>query len=107
VWAKVGPKWFNSLRQLQRAVAHARAGQRETALADLASARGQYFGPVEMVEGSCVLAACGRHDEAFAVLRQAVDAGYDHRPRLETDPDLAPLRARPEWRSLVERVPPF
>jgi tetratricopeptide (TPR) repeat protein len=40
-------------------------------------------------------------DEALAVLRQAVDAGYDDAARMGEDPDLAPLRQRPEFGKIL------
>jgi tetratricopeptide (TPR) repeat protein len=41
-------------------------------------------------------------DEAMEVLRQAVAAGYKDWPPLEEDPDLAPLRGRPDYRELLK-----
>ena len=48
-----------------------------------------------------------RRDECAAraveLLRKAIDAGY--RDRAHLDPDLAPLRGRPDFRALVESLP--
>jgi serine/threonine-protein kinase len=43
-------------------------------------------------------------DEALAVLRQAVDAGYDDAVRMGEDPDLEPLRQRSEFGKVLAEV---
>jgi len=55
------------------------------------------------VPGSNVTAALGAAelDRAMDVLRRAVANGYRNLPRLERDPDLDPLRQRPDFRLLM------
>ena len=54
---------------------------------------------------ACLLARDGRAEEALRALRRAVDAGYDRWERMAEDPDLAPLRGRPEFEELMRRRP--
>lgn len=50
---------------------------------------------------ACLDARKGRADAAFARLAQAIAAGFDDGSSLEKDPDLAPLRGKPRWASIV------
>src|SRR5262249_34070640 len=43
-------------------------------------------------------------DGAMQFLHQAVAKGYQNAPELKSDPDLAPLRSREEFRKLVQEV---
>jgi serine/threonine protein kinase len=43
-------------------------------------------------------------EKALTALRRAVDEGWSDRQQLETDSDLEPLRANPEFQKLVERI---
>lgn len=44
-------------------------------------------------------------DRAMVWLTKAVAAGYRDRDHIETDPDLAPLRTRADFRALVGSLP--
>jgi GNAT superfamily N-acetyltransferase len=48
-------------------------------------------------------AGMGVADRAFANLNQAIDAGWDYAPDLEST-EFDPLRDTPEWQALLERV---
>jgi tetratricopeptide (TPR) repeat protein len=50
---------------------------------------------------ACLDARQGRADAAFANLDKAVAAGFDDGSSLEKDPDLASLRGKPKWASIV------
>lgn len=53
---------------------------------------------------ACILVALGRSDEAMSSLARAVELGLDHPELLVSDDDLAPLRSRPDFRTLVGRA---
>jgi tetratricopeptide (TPR) repeat protein len=53
---------------------------------------------------ACSLALCKRPAEALRSLAQAVALGYDDAGWMETDPDLEPLRDRPEFATLLAAV---
>ncbi|HTS00971.1 MAG TPA: hypothetical protein VMN04_00470 [Thermoanaerobaculia bacterium] len=57
--------------------------------------------PTAAYNVACLEARQGRVDAAFASLERAVGAGFDDGSSLEKDPDLAPLRGRPKWASIV------
>jgi len=61
------------------------------------------LGAMAGVPGSNVTAALGAAelDRAIDVLRRAVANGYRNLPRFERDPDLDPLRKRPDFRLLM------
>jgi hypothetical protein len=50
---------------------------------------------------ACLDARKGRTDAAFANLDRALTAGFDDSASLEKDPDLASLRGKPKWASVV------
>lgn len=54
---------------------------------------------------ACAEARLGQLEPALAHLRTAVDKGFHNRAHLEQDPDLAALRARPEWSAIVGQLP--
>lgn len=60
--------------------------------------------PSVMYNLACALAQNGRLDEAMRALDNASEAGFADYRHLRDDPDLAPLRARPEFAALVERL---
>ncbi len=53
---------------------------------------------------ACLEALSGRTPEALALLRAAADRGLDDAALLRGDPDLASLRAAPEFRALLDRM---
>jgi hypothetical protein len=50
---------------------------------------------------ACLDARRGRAETAFAQLGKAIAAGFDDGASLEKDPDLAALRGKPRWASIV------
>jgi hypothetical protein len=50
---------------------------------------------------ACALTLLGREDAAMDALEQALVRGFDHEELLATDPDLAPLRDRDDFRALI------
>jgi len=92
-----------------RGVLRARFGQREAAHQDgfdalrLGGHGGQF-----LYQAACIHAQTSRshaedRDEAFRLLGQALGVGFGH-DRMETDPDLAPLRPDPRFRQLLRAV---
>jgi tetratricopeptide (TPR) repeat protein len=53
---------------------------------------------------ACSLALCKRPADALRSLAQAVTLGYDDAGWMEEDPDLAPIRDRPEFAILLTLV---
>jgi tetratricopeptide (TPR) repeat protein len=60
--------------------------------------------PVARYNLACTRARTGAADEALASLARALELGLPHLLQLETDPDLASLRARPGFAPLLERA---
>jgi hypothetical protein len=57
-----------------------------------------------LAPGSTLPGGDGSHgpaDQAVSLLRCSVTSGFDNLQRLRTDPDLAPLRGRPDFQKLV------
>jgi Flp pilus assembly protein TadD len=53
---------------------------------------------------ACSLALLGRKEAALEALERAAALGYDDAEQLETDADLASLRAEPRFKTLVARL---
>lgn len=53
---------------------------------------------------ACARAQTGRLDEAMAALQAAVAAGFTDPRHIQKDGDLTPLRARPDFVALLERL---
>ena len=53
---------------------------------------------------ACARALDKKADEAFKVLVEAIDAGFDNAASLESDKDLASLRGRPDFAPLVAGI---
>lgn len=53
---------------------------------------------------ACSLALSKRPTDALATLAQAIALGYDDAEWMSSDPDLAPLHARPDFLSLLDLV---
>jgi stage IV sporulation protein FB len=51
-------------------------------------------------EIGCALARTGDNDQAMAWIRRAIDDGFRAGTLLDGEPDLAPLRVRPDWQEL-------
>lgn len=90
----------------------ARRGRELLMKGKLAEARRQYGKAVQAfpqyAQGHYGLAAClarsGQREEALKSLRNAVDFNFDDWPLIEKDPDLASLRADPQFKDLAETV---
>jgi hypothetical protein len=64
---------------------------------------GQRFGdenPYIYHSAACAFAAVGQIDRALAQVALAIDHGYEHAEKMETDADLAPLQADPRFTAL-------
>lgn len=57
--------------------------------------------PVMLYNLGCYAARLSRADEAMAYLRRACDRGYRKADQFRADPDLKPLRSRPDFRDLL------
>lgn len=53
---------------------------------------------------ACSLALAGQVDEAFATLERAIELGYADPDHLESDDDLAPLRADRRFAQIVAKL---
>jgi tetratricopeptide (TPR) repeat protein len=53
---------------------------------------------------ACSYALTGQLEKAFDAVKRAVKFGYEHLDHLESDPDLASLRADPSFRKYCARV---
>ena len=51
---------------------------------------------------ACAASLMGKLEKSMAMLRLAVQHGYNNLNHLRTDPDLAAVRAHPQFRTLVE-----
>lgn len=54
---------------------------------------------------ACAYTRLKQTDKAFEMLNKAVDEGFNNRNTLETDTDLAPLRADARFQTLLNRLP--
>ncbi len=55
---------------------------------------------------ACSLALSKQNRAALRALQQAVDLGYDDFEWMQQDPDLDPLKHRPEFIALLEQLKP-
>jgi serine/threonine-protein kinase len=84
----------------QLAMALARTGDLAGAERELRLLAGAAEEPQALYAAALVATMAGRGDQAVALLRRAVDAGYD-RSLLVRDPDLAGLHRQPEFQELL------
>ena len=101
--------------QAGRAVSRLQAGRVAEAVAEAAElTKAGGWDANDWYNFACVYAVAAgklpdRRDEyaarAVELLRKAIDAGYRDRAHIDRDPDLAPLRGRPDFRKLVESLP--
>jgi tetratricopeptide (TPR) repeat protein len=102
----------NSLIYGQLALSQMMLGQNEAAIQSYERAFELGIPPGPTTRGTayynlaCANARLGRHDKAFEMLSHAVDEGFSDRATLESDTDLAPLRADPRFAALAARIPP-
>jgi pimeloyl-ACP methyl ester carboxylesterase len=87
------------LERLGLAAVNANQLDRARALFEQAWKRGELSSAVYNL--ACLDARSGRADQAFARLDKAIAAGFDDGVSLEKDPDLAPLRPKPRFASIV------
>jgi serine/threonine protein kinase/tetratricopeptide (TPR) repeat protein len=97
-----------------RAMSRIRAGKVEEALADageLAKLKG--WSATSLYNLACIYSLASAKDRAkqdehaqraVALLRQAVQAGYKNVPHIKKDPDLDPLRQRPDFQTLLAEL---
>jgi serine/threonine protein kinase/tetratricopeptide (TPR) repeat protein len=88
-----------------RGVLQARLGRRDAALADAEEALRRDAGPANQYQVAGIFALTSRlhpedRDRAFELLSAALRGGYGF-DLLDIDPDLAPIRSRPEFGRLV------
>ncbi len=81
-----------------------RAGQYETSIeaGRLALERGA--SPVIAYNIACAHARMGKNDEAMEWVNRAVEAGFNERETLGSDPDIAALRVRPEFDVIWQKL---
>ncbi|HEX7615153.1 MAG TPA: hypothetical protein VF554_07725 [Thermoanaerobaculia bacterium] len=87
------------LERLGLAAVNANQLDRARSLFEQAWKRGEL--PSAAYNLACLDARSGRSDQAFARLERAIAAGFDDGVSLEKDPDLAPLRGKPRFASIV------
>lgn len=92
----------NFLSAWNNACIHAHAAKRFELAARLAD-RAQPFVPENPFiahSAACAYVAVGARDKALGQVRLAIDLGYEHLAKLETDDDLGDLRSMPEFAAL-------
>ena len=87
------------LERLGLAAVNGNQIDRARALFEQAWKRGEL--PSAAYNLACLDARSGRSEQAFARLDKAIAAGFDDGVSLEKDPDLAPLRGKPRFASVV------
>ncbi len=87
------------LERIGLAAANANELDRAKAFFERAWTVGQL--PTAQYNLACLEARKGRTDAAFLGLEKAIAAGFDDGTALEKDPDLAPLRGKGKWASIV------
>jgi tetratricopeptide (TPR) repeat protein len=60
--------------------------------------------PCHHYNRACLLCRLGRHEDAMDALADALDHGFDDFQYMSADPDLRPLRARPQFREYRRRA---
>jgi tetratricopeptide (TPR) repeat protein len=73
---------------------------------DIAVALGDFQPELVHYNRACAYSRLKQADAAHAALTQAFDAGYAALEKLNTDPDLAFLRAQPDWQARIEKFRP-
>jgi tetratricopeptide (TPR) repeat protein len=74
---------------------------------DIAVALGDFQPELAHYNRACAYSRLKQADAAHAALTQAFDAGYAALEKLNTDPDLAFLRAQPDWQARIEKFRPI
>ena len=74
---------------------------------DIALALGDFQPELVHYNRACAYSRLKQADAAHAALTQAFDAGYAALEKLNTDPDLAFLRAQPDWQARIEKFRPI
>lgn len=107
---------YDEARRIAEGFGWPRPGGREAALGEIGFGQGE-FGqaalqysagfelskhPGEAYNAACSYARAGDTGQAIAWLRRALDAGLDDLDQLRTDPNLASVRADPEFTRLLE-----
>ncbi len=81
-----------------------RAGQYETSIEAGRLALDRGASPVTAYNIACAHARMGRNDEAMEWVKRAVEAGFDQKETLGSDPDIAALRAQPEFDLIWQKL---
>jgi tetratricopeptide (TPR) repeat protein len=106
------PKQRPGLRA-SRAEARLRAGQVDSAVAEVAELTKLKWNHVGLYNFACIYAVASAKDQArqdeyarraMDLLRQAVQAGYQDVAHLQQDPDLDPLRPRADFQKLLTEL---
>ena len=93
---KDGRDLFENGRELLRVAEYDRAARAFVAAAETGTREG-----TSHFNAACARALAGRKDEAFALLRRALDTGFDDPDQLREDEDLDGLRSDPRFAELV------
>ena len=89
----------------KRAVDLLTAGKLDEGIAILTKALETYPNDADLAYNlACAWAKLGDDRAGLASLRDAADAGFDDAGMAEQDDDLAPLRGKPEFAGVVERI---
>jgi hypothetical protein len=62
---------------------------------------------IALYNDACAEALNDHSDRALKALEEAMDAGYDEREQIISDPDLKSLHDLPKFRQLLERLRPM
>ncbi len=60
--------------------------------------------PVVVWNAACAHSLAGLHEEAMDYLEEAISLGISNRRWVENDPDMQPLRDKPRFQSLLEKM---
>jgi tetratricopeptide (TPR) repeat protein len=113
-------KQLEEARKLAGSFAWPREGEREAAMGEIDWAEGRFAEAAALYQRAFELsgragdayraaqshARAGERSEALEWLRRALDAGFEGRERIASDPELGLLRSDPELAVLLARPPP-
>jgi len=94
--AKDGRSLYDSGRDLLRLAEYDRAARAFVAAAETGTREG-----TSLYNAACARALANQRDEALALLRRAVDAGFDDPDQIRKDDDLDSLRSDPRLAALL------
>lgn len=99
-----GPNGVEAASSLQTHLHYAERFQTAAEVGEQVFAAGPRSAAQTAFEVACSWARAGRADEALRWVEAAVDAGFKAPGLLDSEPDLAPVRALPGWTAVRSRL---